>query len=517
MSNNWKHLYDNFLPIMNGLLKQYANDVGREFGARYWDHINQNERGAYEMTMRCDDRLKHICGNRNPSIRDATDAAEWVLRDAFAAYQRNTNQSNGFESDRNPFKSGNTSSSQNSEPGAFIDPDLIDTGAQQPAGGTQQVSGHNTTQVSSTAHTGGKSAYMGVTSKDLESPTVEEIPKESFDRRQVRESPINDVQLSSRITYGSAPPISILKARARVPVSDPNVFDGIIRKTFTTDLVGLYWAMSIEYDRIYTLPIPLAEYERLVEEISERTAAEGYTAELIISVLKSCSQATYETMSDYLVQEFNKQSTRFVRSSACLRESITLSNLDGIVAFMNSPPKIKLTENPNAVTRFAQLVNIFFRQMFSRNNCPKNSTTLELDNYATYLHNDSVGMWDSVLGISKYGIPLLPVEKQKDWLQRINSRMTFLSRTETVFVSNIVSPEFISNTGMGHMVEIGNSGEVRTLLSVLRICNYDESTHVSGAVITPHTRNGSALVGNYTLVNPLENPAQVYLARRPNL
>ena len=513
MSNNWKHLYDNFLPLMEGKMKQYANEIGPQFGAAYWDNIHKKEEGAYRMTMRCNERLNQI-NPTNPTAANAADACEWVLRDAFEAWKRNTSTAQN-----NPFSASNPFSSQTSAPPPteFVDPDLVTTTSSAFSATTAAPASANTVATTTPTHSSGKSPFSGVTSKMLEDRVVEPIELEQFDRRHVVESAVNTVTTAARIRYGDTPAITLLKAKARVPLSDPNAFEPILRKTFSSDLVGMYWAISVEFKRLYTLPVPLAEYNRLVEEISARTSTEGYTAELIINVLKSCSQATYETMSNYLVSEFNKQSTRFIRSEASLKESITLRNLDGIIAFMNNPPKSKLTENPNSITRFAQLVNGFFRSMFSSSNSPQNATTLTKDNYTTYMHNDAVGVWDSVFGISKYGIPFLSHDDQRDWLARVNDRMTFLSRDETVFITNTMPPEFISNTSVGNVVHAGNDGDVRTLLSLLRVCDYKETDHVAGVIATPVSRHGTHILGNYAIINPLEKPAMVQISRRASL
>ena len=399
--------------------------------------------------------------------------------------------------------------------GDIMDPDFVTQGNTGSSSAPNTSSGGNVAQSATPAHSDGKSPFSGVTSEMLKDAKSSDMDMDIFGRRHISESAVNEVKMGAKILYGNTPEITLIKAKSRVPMSDPNALEPIIRRAFTPDVVGMHWGVAVEFDRIYTLPIPLEEYERLVAEIAERTSSEGYTAELIVNILKSCSQAMYETMSNYLVAEFNKRSTRFIRSTTDLGQSITLANLDGILKFMDNPPKCKLTENPNAVTRFATLVQSFFRDIFHRNNAPQNSTTLTPENYTTYMHNDDVPMWDSKLKITKVGIPLLPIEDQKDWLSRINKRMTFLRRRETVFITNIMPAGFISSTAVGHVVKGWDSiGEVRVLLSLLRICAFDPESHVAGVVVAPMNRQGNIMLGNYALINPLENPTQVYLTRR---
>ena len=67
MSNEWGYLYDKYLPIMKSRMDARSQTLGNDFCTRYWDRITKQQKAAYEMTMRCEERLRWLVGNREAS------------------------------------------------------------------------------------------------------------------------------------------------------------------------------------------------------------------------------------------------------------------------------------------------------------------------------------------------------------------------------------------------------------------------------------------------------------------
>lgn len=514
--NNFKYLYGHYLPIMQGALRQSVGQYGGAFCTQYQNYIGQ-QNGAYNFVQGVDARLTRMGVQQQTTNEQIYQACLWVLRDAFQKYQQRQQGANMGFPPAAPQVGAFDSVSSGMSP---IDPDFLTASPapqQAPVSALQPQAAPSAPAASYVAPSSPSSPFMGVTDKDLQDKAIVEFDKTVFERAQIANSNFSEVQTASGFVFGSSPQINLLKVRSNTPIADPNLFDYHLRKTFSSDLLGFYWGISVSFTRITTIPIPVEEYLRLCALINKRASEEGYTPELIIDVLKTCSQGTYEAISRYLVAEFNKLTARFVRSTNDLSIRVTINNLDGIPKFMAEPPKGKLTENPSAISTFAMITNRFFREIFGKRNAACNPTELTLENYATVMHNDAVDMWDTKFKTSKYGIALLPKADQNDWLARINGRMTFLEREEKAFITNIMSPEFISSVKMNSVVKPGMNGETRVLTALLRMTDYKAEDTVAGVVVTPTARDSTSLLGNYSIINPLEGPSRAYIERRPSL
>lgn len=515
--SNFNFLYDTYYAAMTELLNRTGDRYDREFRERYYNFMRSAD-GARKFVDGVEARLNRMGIRDQTTVRDVAEACMWILDDAYNNYRASRQPSRSFADDGRVGFQGSSGSGYNpptqSSGSSILDPDFPSAPSTSPQSAPDIYSGSSAPSQPVRHSSSDKSPFAGVTSKDLDEKGVAAFDMAVFDRNQITHSNFSEIECATGFTFGAAPQINLVKVESRTPISNPNSLDEALRRVFTPDLIGLYWGISVSYKRIYTLPIPLEEYTRLCADIVARTGEEGYTPELIISVLKTCTQATYEAVSAYLVTEFNKLSTRFIRTTAAPNAKITLSNLDGIPAFLKSPPKGTLTENPNSVAQFASITNSFFRKLFSTSVKPSNSESLTLESYPTYLHNDSVDMWDPKLEISKFGIPLKAEADQRDWLARVNRRMTFLTRDEKVFVTNIMPPEFMSSTRIGQVIDPTSSGDVRVLHSLLRMVDYTRDTNVSGVIAAPLNRHGTAVLGNYSLINPLEDEKKVFLERR---
>lgn len=534
---NDEYRYREYLKYILTLMRDNERELGTDFCNQYANYI-RSDRGQRSFLSGMDNRISRLVPPNQNITNDALHkACVWILRDARqkAMSQRSTGLfgGSGLDSGFGTNTSGSFSGSVGA-PTDIMDPDFA-TIPQQPSSvpitPVQEPIPQNTSTTTFTPqpptaenhvmkHHDGHSPYFNLTNEDMSKATHVDLSNAAFERKRILNSVFSGVKHGIQMTYANTPPCVILSTNCRVPVSDPIIFDKWIREIFTSDVIGLFWAVSVDYERLYTLPIPVEDFRALSQEIKRRADEEGYTPDLVVKVLKTCSQEAYEAVSTYLVTEFNKVVSRFMRSTKNPDQGITLSCLNGIGDFFRNPPVCAPTENPLGISKFALITNKFFQSIFSLENAPLNSDRLTAQNYAAYLHNDAVDMWDPISKITKYGVPFLKDDEEKAWLERVNQNLTILKRKEKVLVTNVASPACVTSVGIGGRLNPNYSGDSRILHSLTRVVNYQASDRVSGIIAAPVARSGTSVVTMFSLGNPLEDPEEnksVYLYRVANL